>query len=58
VGGLRGPSEALRDGRAGRPTPLLPARIIGAEKQVVYGNPEEPRVCTSHVERQNLHMRM
>jgi transposase-like protein/IS1 family transposase len=35
-----------------------PARIIGAEKQVVSGNPEESRVCTSHVERQNLHMRM
>jgi transposase-like protein/IS1 family transposase len=35
-----------------------PAKIIGTEKRVVYGNPEESRVCTSHVERQNLHMRM
>jgi transposase-like protein/IS1 family transposase len=35
-----------------------PAAIIGTEKQVIYGNPEESRVCTSHVERQNLHMRM
>jgi hypothetical protein len=24
----------------------------------VIGEPEESRVCTSHVERQNLHMRM
>ena len=35
-----------------------PPSIIGAEKVAVSGNPEEALVCTSHVERQNLHMRM
>jgi IS1 family transposase len=35
-----------------------PAKIIGAEKIAVSGNPDEKMICTSHVERQNLHMRM
>src|SRR5262249_22241461 len=35
-----------------------PAKIIGTFKEAVIGEPEESRVCTSHVERQNLHMRM
>ena len=35
-----------------------PSIIIGVEKVAVVGLPEEDRVCTSHVERQNLHMRM
>lgn len=35
-----------------------PPAIIGAEKRLVSGNPDEAKVCTSHVERQNLHMRM
>lgn len=35
-----------------------PPAIISAEKVVISGTPEEARVCTSHVERQNLHMRM
>jgi transposase-like protein/IS1 family transposase len=35
-----------------------PPAIIGVEKRLVSGNPDEARVCTSHVERQNLHMRM
>ena len=35
-----------------------PARIISAEKVAVQGTPAEERICTSHVERQNLHMRM
>lgn len=35
-----------------------PARIISAEKVVVSGTPEESRICTSHVERHNLHVRM
>jgi IS1 family transposase len=35
-----------------------PPSIISAEKVAISGNPEEERVCTSHVERQNLHMRM
>ena len=35
-----------------------PPRIIGTEKAVIHGNPDEARICTSHVERQNLTMRM
>jgi hypothetical protein len=35
-----------------------PPSIISAEKVVVSGEPEESRVCTSHVERHNLHIRM
>jgi IS1 family transposase/transposase-like protein len=35
-----------------------PPSIIGAEKRAISGDPDEARVCTSHVERQNLHMRM
>jgi IS1 family transposase/transposase-like protein len=35
-----------------------PPSIIGAEKRAVSGDPDESNVCTSHVERQNLTMRM
>lgn len=35
-----------------------PPSIIGAEKRAISGDPDEARICTSHVERQNLHMRM
>lgn len=35
-----------------------PARYIGAEKRCVSGNPDMEKVSTSHVERQNLTMRM
>jgi transposase-like protein/IS1 family transposase len=35
-----------------------PAKIIGAEKILVSGTPDPAMICTSHVERQNLHMRM
>ncbi len=35
-----------------------PARIISAEKVAVSGTPDEERICTSHVERTNLHIRM
>jgi IS1 family transposase len=35
-----------------------PAQIISAEKVVVSGTPNEDRICTSHVERTNLHIRM
>jgi IS1 family transposase len=35
-----------------------PPSIIGVEKLVVSGNPEESLICTSHIERQNLTMRM
>jgi IS1 family transposase len=36
----------------------LPPSIIASETILVSGTPEEDRVCTSHVERQNLHIRM
>ena len=35
-----------------------PAQIISAEKVVISGTPDEDRICTSHVERTNLHIRM
>jgi IS1 family transposase/transposase-like protein len=35
-----------------------PPSIIGVEKIAIQGEPEKDRVCTSHVERQNLHIRM
>jgi len=35
-----------------------PPSIIGVEKRVISGEPEESKVCTSHVERINLHVRM
>ena len=35
-----------------------PAKITGAEKIPQMGNPDEDRICTSHVERLNLTVRM
>jgi cell fate regulator YaaT (PSP1 superfamily) len=35
-----------------------PAKCMGAEKQVIQGNPDVKDVSTSYVERQNLTMRM
>jgi len=35
-----------------------PPSIIATEKRVISGTPEESRICTSHVERLNLHVRM
>jgi len=35
-----------------------PAKIIKAERRSVYGRPDADKVCTSHVERFNLTMRM
>jgi IS1 family transposase len=35
-----------------------PPSIIATEKRVISGTPEESRICTSHVERVNLHVRM
>jgi IS1 family transposase len=35
-----------------------PPAIISAEKIVVSGTPAEDKICTSHVERTNLHIRM
>jgi IS1 family transposase len=35
-----------------------PAKCIGAEKQIIQGNPDEKDISTSYVERQNLTMRM
>ena len=34
-----------------------PPRLIGAEKITVYGEPDEARVCTSHIERANWTLR-
>jgi hypothetical protein len=35
-----------------------PPQIIATEKRVVSGDPKESKVCTSHAERINLHVRM
>jgi IS1 family transposase len=35
-----------------------PAEYAGSVKTPISGNPDEHRICTSHVERQNLTMRM
>ncbi len=35
-----------------------PAQVLGAKKDWQHGRPDESRVCTSHVERQNLTIRM
>lgn len=35
-----------------------PTRVVGVEREVVFGNPEADKISTSFVERQNLTMRM
>jgi hypothetical protein len=35
-----------------------PPECLGAEKRPISGNPDEPHISTSYVERQNLTMRM
>jgi len=35
-----------------------PAEVVSSEKVPVMGNPEKKRICTSHIERQNLTIRM
>ena len=39
-------------------TRYSPAKIISCEKKSVYGSPDHKRICTSHVERLNLSLRM
>jgi IS1 family transposase len=35
-----------------------PGRVVGVEKEIVFGNPEEDKISTSYVERNNLTLRM
>src|ERR1039457_767934 len=35
-----------------------PAEVVSSEKLKIMGNPEKDRICTSHIERQNLTIRM
>lgn len=35
-----------------------PAEVVSTERVPVIGNPDPKRICTSHIERQNLTMRM
>lgn len=39
-------------------TRYSPAECTGAKKVPIYGDPDMRKVCTSHVERQNLNIRM
>lgn len=39
-------------------TRYSPAQIIRAKKKKICGNPDTDKICTSHVERQNLSVRM
>jgi len=39
-------------------TRYSPAECTGAKKVPIYGDPDMAKVCTSHVERQNLNIRM
>lgn len=41
--------------REGRYSPPV---CIGVSKDAVYGDPDPDRICTSHIERQNLNVRM
>ncbi|MCA9230788.1 MAG: IS1 family transposase [Planctomycetales bacterium] len=43
---------------AQKTTRYSPAKIIGTKKHARFGNPEEDRISTSHVERMNLTIRM
>lgn len=35
-----------------------PAEVVDAVPEIVFGNPNRDRICTSHIERQNLSIRM
>ena len=35
-----------------------PAEVVDAKPQAIMGNPDKAKICTSHVERQNLSIRM
>jgi len=39
-------------------TRYSPATIISSEKQAIFGTPDHNRICTSHIERLNLTLRM
>ena len=39
-------------------TRYSPAQIISAEKRTVFGSPDPANICTSHIERLNLTLRM
>ena len=45
-------------GTKGHERKYSPAECTGAKKEVVFGNPILEDICTSHIERQNLTMRM
>ena len=40
------------------PGRYAPPRVTGVERTVIAGNPDQTHISTSHIERQNLTMRM
>lgn len=40
------------------PRRYSPAAIVGIDKHAAFGRPEDRRICTSHIERANLTLRM
>ena len=49
--------KVYRSSREGE-TKYSPAEVVSTEVIPVLGNPDPNRICTSHLERQNLSMRM
>lgn len=49
--------KVYRSSREGE-TRYSPAEVVSVERVCVLGDPDPARICTSHVERQNLSMRM
>lgn len=43
------------EGESGR---YSPSNVVGARRERIMGQPESAKICTSHVERQNLTLRM
>lgn len=45
-------------GEVGAPEGYHPPRVVAIFHQIMFGDPDPEKICTSYVERQNLTMRM